>query len=846
MHSSVTSRAPWFLAGLITFVLMIAFVVSSWNFYLDTPILEQGDSAVNALQIDNAKHGTELYGNYSRFHFNHPGPVLFYVYAAGEIVLRDWLGIVPTPHNAHLLASLAVQIGCFALALALLHCWFDSWLFLALALFAGLWHFSLVPGAFNSLWPPHVLLMPFLCFMVAAGSFAAGRTRDLAIMIVLGGVLFHSHVAQPLFVGGLGALAAVLFWRREKQAGTWPGGRAWAASHRGLLWFCGAWSALMLLPLVIDVCLYGGESNVATIVRRFLRNTTEHKSVLQSLLYFLSFPTYAENQEDFLTELTPASYRFYVDHLPILLGWLAAFSGTAWLAWFRRADLPPALRDFLRTAYYCWGATALLCVVWGLLQSGQMFQFNGVFYHGVYFFLTLLGLGVLTHFFGRRCPGWVCAVLCSLAAIMAVQSFPMAATTNEQTGQSIHRGVMTILGKTPSRRPILLVFEHYIWPKVIPLALELQRLGIPFYTASSWNFMLGRQHDSTLLGPAPEKVASIWWVTLSAPDGIAITKDLSIFTKPAPIDPKGSEISFANKTNGFRYLVSGLSTGNVDYAWTDLQRTALVFKPLPATKDVQLIIEVQNNPRPEGNAAQTAEVLLNGVSLGSVTAAERQFFSLTVPQAQWNAAAPLATLELKFPQATRIRNFSEPASVSWAAWGLWSISFATSDPAGGDISAPFAIDQAQPAPSRIAAAMPAIGGRINFTGTGNSARYFTSGLEKPGADAARTNAKRVEVLFRPAPATAPVQLQIVAQPYSPAGMPKMQRCELYFNDQILFQSPFVGPGVLRVLIPLEIWNRRPVGMLRLQLPDATSTKAGTPASGLDIRWIATGPENSSP
>src|SRR5208337_1374894 len=50
------------------------------------PIYEWADFAANSIQIQNAKHFRELLGNYSRWGFHHPGPVFFYVFAAGELL----------------------------------------------------------------------------------------------------------------------------------------------------------------------------------------------------------------------------------------------------------------------------------------------------------------------------------------------------------------------------------------------------------------------------------------------------------------------------------------------------------------------------------------------------------------------------------------------------------------------------------------------------------------------------------------------------------------------------------------------------------------------------------------
>ena len=47
-----------------------------------------------------------------------------------------------------------------------------------------------------------------------------------------------------------------------------------------------------------------------------------------------------------------------------------------------------------------------------------------------------------------------------------------------------------------------------------------------------------------------------------------------------------------------------------------------------------------------------------------------------MPKEVWNAA-PVAKLELRFPEAVRVYSFTKPASASWAAWGLWGVWFAS-------------------------------------------------------------------------------------------------------------------------------------------------------------------------
>jgi hypothetical protein len=109
MPTASGSRSPWPTALALFLGLAFALGAAGYDQYFQTPFHETGDAAVNALQVDNAGRFQELYGNYSRWEFSHPGPAFFYVYAAGEAVFHRLLGICPAPGNAHILTSMLVQ-----------------------------------------------------------------------------------------------------------------------------------------------------------------------------------------------------------------------------------------------------------------------------------------------------------------------------------------------------------------------------------------------------------------------------------------------------------------------------------------------------------------------------------------------------------------------------------------------------------------------------------------------------------------------------------------------------------------------------------------------------------------
>ncbi len=666
------------LAGLIaaiTLGLVVAITAAGYDLYFKTEILEQGDPAVNAIQIENAKGFAEIYGNYSRFEFNHPGPAFFYVYAAGEWLLLDLLGLVPSPHNAHLLACMALQCLFLAIALSVLADLLRWSAWLPLAVVASAVHFPLAYGAFTSIWPPHVLLMPFLCFMTACTAVATGRLRFVPLMIGVGGVLFHGHVAQTLFVGGLGALAFALgAWHRHRDGHRLDPRTLWR-EHRSPALVSAGLIALFLLPLGIDLVQRGLESNVATIVRRFLVNTDDSKTLLQALLYVASFATYSQEQENVLATIGPETAQFFAAHAGVVTVWafLIFAPAAAWPAVRRR--LTPDQRRTLVSGYLVFGATLVLCVLWALAQAGPMHQFNGFFYYGVTFFGAALGLGLPALVLERRAPAAFGATLCAVAAVVLTWSVRPPRLTDNESGQVIRRGVAAAVQELPASRPVILSFEHHHWPEAAAVALELKRRGFPFYTVPTWNFMFGDPHDLTRLGPAPEEKADVWWIG-EGTDGIAITSTIQIFKQPPLVSPQGSAWYFGRADVGFRHVVRGLSVGNVDRAWSEQPEVAFLLRPLPATNDVRLTFEAEANINEEGGpAVQTALVHLAGKAVGQVSVSHRAEVSVLIPKAQWNAQTGVTKLTLTFPQAVRKLSFSRPRAREYQAWGFWRIQF---------------------------------------------------------------------------------------------------------------------------------------------------------------------------
>jgi hypothetical protein len=203
-----TNRWSRHLPTLFLFLAVaIALAAAGW-----TPIgavnYEAGDFAANSLLIQDAKHLQLLYGNYSRVGFNHPGPAILYVLAAGELVFHDWLHMVPSAFSGQLLAVCLYNAAWIALAFALLRRFLGgaapALVALAVAMFATTFSDYQI---FTGIWFPHLYFFPYFVVLIALARLVYGHADMLRSLAVASGFLINGHVS---FVPMLGIMLIVV------------------------------------------------------------------------------------------------------------------------------------------------------------------------------------------------------------------------------------------------------------------------------------------------------------------------------------------------------------------------------------------------------------------------------------------------------------------------------------------------------------------------------------------------------------------------------------------------------------------------------------------------------------
>jgi len=503
----------WFV---VTFAIVAAvLLLLGREFYFFTPLYETGDLAANSLQIDRAIHLAEILGNYSRFQFHHPGPAFFYVYGAGQVVFSDILHIVPGPHNGQLLAGALLQAAFLSLGITVAGRFVgvNRGVFVAAAISLALIHFHLSGNLEFSLWPPDQLVVPFLAFVMVAAGLSCGWIELLPVLVLCGGFLVHGHVAQPLFVGPLGAASVAL--------GCWRSYRAGAAPLRSFLrtnmrWFAAALTllAVFVAPLVLDAAR-GPGSNLSAIVAYLgvPAAPSDAHPASHFATYLLSFLAYPAERATL--DFSPGQLASYFGGHPAGLAasvlvlviwpvglWFSRKRGRVDSAARPAPDAEPAsassprleLRGLIASGYLFVALTAALALIWVALQRGPLYEFNSFFIYGLMYAAALLPLAAaanrLTVSAGRVAATIAAAVAVVLVATTALP-MPMAEDPN---GLRIYDDVRAVVARKSSQSPVLLEFRPVDWPDALAVALSLDRCHVQWYVEPAESFLFGPDH----------------------------------------------------------------------------------------------------------------------------------------------------------------------------------------------------------------------------------------------------------------------------------------------------------------------------------------------------------------
>jgi len=183
----------------------LAYVVVNWPQFCQ-PYDPVGDSAVNALQVERARHFQEYLGAYSRYGFHHPGPLAFYYTAWAEGLLC----FLPCGQVflARVLLHFLFLLLCLHIVYRSFHPGWQVLLFLVAILFTL---YALGNWVFFMDWAPAQIILPVVAFILSAANLACGKTRYVLPLVLAGTFVGQTHVGGLVLVLPLGLLALLLY-----------------------------------------------------------------------------------------------------------------------------------------------------------------------------------------------------------------------------------------------------------------------------------------------------------------------------------------------------------------------------------------------------------------------------------------------------------------------------------------------------------------------------------------------------------------------------------------------------------------------------------------------------------
>lgn len=293
------------------------------------PYFPAGDQAVIELRVRDVGRHTPLLGPYSRYGWNHPGPMIYAVLAVPYRLLGA--------HSTSVLAASAI-INLVSIGGIGVIAWRRGRSVLVAITALGVVLFMANHGAdyLQNPWNPLLTLLPVALFLFLAWTTVEGDRWAAPLTLLVGSFLVQSHVGYALYVGVVSAwcvLHAVRERRRHGHAG---------AGWRAPLVACAAVFVVGWLPVLIDQIW--GTHNFGAILQYFTTGDRTPVGFGEALRYmareFGGGPPHLGGNAPWIggQELTdPSTGSVIKTSVTTLIVPAVWFLGAAFVAWRTRA-----------------------------------------------------------------------------------------------------------------------------------------------------------------------------------------------------------------------------------------------------------------------------------------------------------------------------------------------------------------------------------------------------------------------------------------------------------------------------------------------------------------------------
>jgi len=305
-------------------------IIDAGRSALDLVWRPSGDWAVLNLRVEDVGRHTPLVGPYSRFGWNHPGPLLYWLLAVPYHLFGD---------KPEALLTAAATLNALTIAAMSLVAWRRGRLALlscTMAATAVLLH-AMGPAMMRDPWNPFITLLPLALVALLAWSVVEGDAWMWPPLLFVVSFELQSHIGYLPILAMITAVIALLSWRRDSFRSLLPSDRRQRRLVQGISFavLFGCW-----LPVFVDQI--AGTGNLGALTHYFL-SAGERPAGLNAGLHIaadqLRFPAapWLGRVEVAGTDGALLGSGIIVFLLPLI-----AMAGSAWIA--RRTRALAALR----------------------------------------------------------------------------------------------------------------------------------------------------------------------------------------------------------------------------------------------------------------------------------------------------------------------------------------------------------------------------------------------------------------------------------------------------------------------------------------------------------------------
>ncbi len=252
-------------------------------------IYSSNDNAILEINTIKASQGLQYTGAYSRFGWNHLGPIFSYLSVPFYLLLDK-------SYFALLLTAFVINVCAVYAMLLIAYMFFHSKLLSFVLVFFLIVYLTLYlhvnnigspwPYDLSSTWNPHVPILMYGVFILSCAAFSSGEIKLLPLIVFTSSLLVQEHISYVLVVGILILVSVVLYWLQMKKRGVsliGDGSRRWFVFS--FILFVLIWAP----PIYEQLTNYPG--NFARIGRFFFLSsedlaTSESISFLQYLIIY--------------------------------------------------------------------------------------------------------------------------------------------------------------------------------------------------------------------------------------------------------------------------------------------------------------------------------------------------------------------------------------------------------------------------------------------------------------------------------------------------------------------------------------------------------------------------------